>query len=212
MKVYSCKRYKLDKSNAKYIIRRDCLLKIEEGDLDPQVLVHSKIGKDKHAGLFKNARNRSFEFTNIGKVPLCVVSGKKTNFLVSPPIKEGSKALIQIKENKNGYLFGVIPAAHYQPQNKHASGNPPTCTKMFVTNMFDSLIANVKSFNIWSEDELKCHAAAIKCDHSESVLPVARTKCYNEEDRFDWDQELKRDVRSLAHTLLLAVKPGATAH
>ena len=50
----------------KYIINKDSLLKVFEGDSDPINMEPIKIGKTKYDRHFRNADERAFEFTNTG--------------------------------------------------------------------------------------------------------------------------------------------------
>ena len=126
-----------------------------------------------------------------------MVSGRKTNFLVSPPIHPGAKLIIQIKENKRGYEFGVILAIDYYPQigspAATALANPET--KTFTTLMFDCMIVDVERFKIWGSYG-DYNAAAIKFDQTEKVLQNTRIKHYLEEGRVN-----KKDIIDIVKRL-----------
>ena len=138
-----------------------------------------------------------------GKEPLCIVSGKQTNFLVSPPIGPGTKLTIRVKANKKGHEFGVILASDYYPNIASApkldGGGGRTSyldSKSFSTKMFDAIIVDVERFNIWGSYG-DYNAAAVKYDQTEKILNNTRIKQYEEERRFS-----KRDLIDIVRRLL----------
>jgi len=164
---YLSRKYKLDESNAKYIIEKDKLLQQFEGSHEPILMVPTKIGNklDSH---FKNGKMRTFAFTNSGINPLYVISGRKTKFTLSPPILPGFRVNIEIKENKHKFEFGVT------------TDNPDAASiqeKEFSVLMFDSELVNAESFLISKEgNENECKVAAIRFDQTTQIIASTRIK------------------------------------
>jgi len=183
---------------------KDYLHKFLEGSSEPEIMEPTKTGGIKYDRHFRNAGERSFEFTNTGKEPLCIVSGKQTNFLVSPPIGPGTKLTIRVKANKKGHEFGVILASDYYPNIASApkldgGGGGRTSylsSKSFSTKMFDAIIVDVERFNIWGSYG-DYNAAAVKYDQTEKILNNTRIKQYEEQRRFS-----KRDLIDIVRRLL----------
>lgn len=180
---YICKRYKLiEDKNVKYIVKEDYLQRLKEEDIEPKLMIPINDDKTKFDRHFINPDEKIFDFTNTGEEPLCVVSGRGTNFVVSPPIKPGAKISIDIKENKDGYEFGVLTAKEYFSDVDAPSFGDSRNKKRFSAKMYDCLIADVKCFNIWGTFG-DCNSSAIKYDDSEKILQNSRTKQYREENR-----------------------------
>ena len=121
----------------------------------------------------------------VGTTPLCVVSGRKNKFLISPAIRPNATMNIQIKENKKGYEFAIIPEPG-QDFMTTVKGEH----KRFTVEMFDSEIINVDNFKIWVEDG-RCVAAGIKYDQTEKILVNRRVKQYTMENPISREALLK---------------------
>ena len=102
-----------------------------------------------------------------GRETLCLVSGRRRNFEVSPPLRAGTSLRIKVKENKKGFEFGLITATA-------EAGN----LKDYKAVMFDArAVVNVKFFNIaGSSGEFK--VLAVSTDETETELKNTRTKQY----------------------------------
>ena len=103
-----------------------------------------------------------------------MVSGRKENWDLSPPIAAGAKRRITVKKNRMGYEFGLIPADN---TNSGIQGHP--------AQMFDSkYIADVEAFNVWKAFNGPFGASAIM--NGETFhLQSNRTKHYRDEDRIN---------------------------
>ena len=126
-----------------------------------------------------------------GTDPLCVISGRKTNFEVSPPVSAGEKLRIPIKENKNGFEFGLIPDT-----TSSQGGSSPIATgkKEYNATMFDSqALANVTMFNVWGTTG-GFKASAVSTDGTRKPLENTRTKQYRESDRICLKYKLDKVV------------------
>ena len=91
-----------------------------------------------------------------GRETLCLVSGRRRNFEVSPPLRAGTSLRIKVKENKKGFEFGLITAE---------AGN----LKDYKAVMFDArAVVNVKFFNIaGSSGEFRVFAVSTEGDKKE---------------------------------------------
>ena len=107
-----------------------------------------------------------------GRDTLCLVSGRRSNFEVSPPLRAGTSLRIKVRENKKGFEFGLITAE---------AGN----LKDYKAVMFDArAVVNVKFFNIaGSSGEFK--VLAVSTDETETELKNTRTKQYPREAGHD---------------------------
>ena len=107
-----------------------------------------------------------------GRETLCLVSGRRRNFEVSPPLMAGTSLRIKVRENKKGFEFGLLPAK---------AGN----LKDYKAVMFDArAVVNVKFFNIaGSSGEFK--VLAVSTDETETELKNTRTKQYPREAGHD---------------------------
>ena len=100
-----------------------------------------------------------------GRETLCLVSGRRRNFEVSPPLMAGTSLRIKVKENKKGFEFGLITAE---------AGN----LKDYKAVMFDArAVVNVKFFNI-SGSSGEFGVSAVSTDGTEMELKNTRTKQY----------------------------------
>ena len=99
-----------------------------------------------------------------GRETLCLVSGRRRNFEVSPPLMAGTSLRIKVRENKKGFEFGLITAE---------AGN----LKDYKAVMFDArAVVNVKFFNI-SGSSGEFRVSAVSTD-GEKELKNTRTKQY----------------------------------
>ena len=107
-----------------------------------------------------------------------MVSGRKRNWDVSPPIAAGAKQRITVKKNRMGYEFGLIPADN---TNSGIQGHR--------AKMFDSKrIADVEAFNVWKAFNGPSEASAI-VNGETFHLQSERTEHYRDEDRIN-----KKDI------------------
>jgi len=190
---YICRKYIMDdKGDVKYKVMKDSVLRLFEGDEEPKLLVPSKLGKPKYDRHFRNADQRSFHFTNTGTKPLCVLSGRKSKFLTSPAIRPGATMNIQIKENKMGYEFAVIPEQLLQGGGANVGGEP----RMFSVEMFDSEAIDAEKFNIWEENG-QCKVAGIGYDQTVNILMNKRVKEYRAENPISKEALLKFGGRAM---------------
>ena len=183
----------------------DGLYKVEDlrtGDRKPKLITPRKEGKVKCERHFLNPKETTFLFENTGKVleyilnplktiiagpePLRLISGRKINFEVSPPLSAGDKLRIPIKENKRGFEFGLIPAETSSPS---VSGK-----REYNATMFDSqALANLTVFNVWASSG-GFKASAVSTDETEKPLENTRTKQYRESDRICLKYKLDKVV------------------
>jgi len=118
------------------------------------------------------------------------VSGRKKNFEVSPPIRGGTTITYRIKQNKEGYEFGVIFAKNYYPDpaltppssdtvDGKSSPSPPASS--ICAKMYDSTLEGVAQFNIWGTPGLTptCNAVAVMYGETKKVLESTRDKIYD---------------------------------
>ena len=115
-----------------------------------------------------------------GFVPLAVISGKKTNFDVSPVISPGTEAMVSIKQNSRG-LFEFGP---FSPK-AILDGNE------VQANMFDAQQAlNGKKIKIWQTHHGQFESCMILAGGPGEVMLVStRTKHYRDRERItvkDW--------------------------
>ena len=100
-----------------------------------------------------------------GRETLCLVSGRRRNFEVSPPLRAGTSLRIKVKENKKGLEFGLVTAE---------AGN----LKDYKAVMFDArAVVNVKVFKI-SGSSGEFRVSAVSTDGTETELKNTRTKQY----------------------------------
>ena len=115
-----------------------------------------------------------------GFVPLAVISGKKTNFDVSPVISPGTEAMVSIKQNSRG-LFEFGP---FSP--KAILGG-----KEVEANMFDAQQAiNGKKIKIWQTYHGQVESSLVlTSEPGQVMLSSTRTKHYRDRERItvkDW--------------------------
>ena len=109
-----------------------------------------------------------------GPDPLCVISGRKRNFDVSPPISPGKKLWIQIKENNRGFEFGLISS-----QGAGSSDEREYHATMFN---FEAYRDTVTMFNVFGSTG-GFEASAICTDGNNVTLENPRSEHYRESDR-----------------------------
>jgi len=188
-RMYTCRKYIFNEDWVKYVIRETLIDKLIEGDPIPKLMTPIKEGKTKLESHFRNPNVRTFKFENTGDVALCLVSGRKKNFEVSPPIRGGTTITYRIKQNKEGYEFGVIFAKNYYPDpaltpssdavDGQNSPSPPASS--ICAKMYDSNIEGVAQFHIWGTQghAPTCDAAAVMHGETKKVLESTRDKIYD---------------------------------
>ena len=108
-----------------------------------------------------------------------MVSGRRSNFEISPPISGGAKLRIAIKENKEGFEFGLIPAVEAVKRDYS-----------YRATMFNSeAITYVKEFKVCvASGEFK--ATAVPTNGTDKPLDNTRTKHYRESDRINLKEKI----------------------
>ena len=104
-----------------------------------------------------------------------MVSGKKTDFDVSPVIKEGTETTINIKQNSSGkFEFGIFSKDSLLKDDK----------SQVQAHMFDARqILNGKKLEIWQTETGQVGAAIILTDRPEpQTLNNTRNKHYRDAD------------------------------
>lgn len=174
--AYKGKVYDLERPEriCEYQIRADGLYKIEEG-LEHQEITPKKEGNVKRERDFLNPKEDTFQFENTGPDPLCVISGRKRNFDVSPPISPGKKLRIKIKR---GFEFGLIPAS---TSSKGAGSSNEREYHATMFN-FEAYRDTVTMFNVFGSTG-GFEASAICTDGNNVTLENPRSKHYRESDR-----------------------------
>ena len=104
-----------------------------------------------------------------------MVSGRKRNWDVSPPLAAGANQRITVKKNRMGYEFGLIP-----------DDNTDRGIQGHLAQMFDSeQHADVEAFNVWKASNGSCGASAIHVDGKTYPFESTRTEHYRNEDRIN---------------------------
>ena len=112
-----------------------------------------------------------------GPDPLCVISGRKRNFDVSPPISPGKKLWIQIKENKRGFEFGLISGS------TSSQGAGSSDEREYHATMFNfEPLSKVTMFKVFGSTG-GFEASAVCTDGNNVTLENPRSKHYRESDR-----------------------------
>ena len=124
-----------------------------------------------------------------GSEPITLLSGKKTDFDVTPEFSAGDEKNIEIKKNRRGFEFGLCVA-------KGAGQNE----KDYRATMFDAQeLADGKLIKVWRESD-QCKASVVLTDNTEQPLSNTRTKHYRESDRVSRKDWLNWAVRVAAPT------------
>ena len=155
---------------------------------------------------FHSTQIHKYKRYDTGKFPLCIVSGKKDNFDVSPVIQPGKSDNITIRQNSDKkFMFGPYSETDLKQDKNQVH-----------INLFDAQQAsNVKKINIWkSEPDGKIEVSMLLTEEATpQPMESLGTKHFREADRItkkDWLGWILPNSITAGTTVLSSILTAAT--